>query len=332
VLQRQRRFLWEIWRRIEADDATFLAGGVAFAVLLAGVPFVMLLAAGLGALLQQSPERIAPIVQGALADLFPSAGAGGGSILDPVLNEVARTSTVVGIGAALSFIWFSMRLFATLRAVTAFVFMHGKERSFVQGKLFDLVLLGVALVLLSAWVVVNGWLAVSTGRLGAALHGMGVLPQVTSGISYGVNRALSLAIVVGAFSALYRWIPARRIPWRPVIAGALAASALFELARAVFSYLTITHPPESLYTGTIGAVFTVIFWTYYAALVFIIGAEVAYVTEVRLIHDGILPMRPHLQVDRATTLELSLAGLMKRVTRAIVMPRDLPDEDEEPPR
>ena len=51
MLQRQRRFLWEVWRRIEADDATFLAGGVAFAVLLAGVPFVMLLAAGLGALL-----------------------------------------------------------------------------------------------------------------------------------------------------------------------------------------------------------------------------------------------------------------------------------------
>ena len=332
MLARQRRFLWEVWRRIEADDATFLAGGVAFAVLLAGVPFVMLLAAGLGALLQQSPERIAPVVQAALAGIFPSVGGGGGSILDPVLNEIARTSTVVGVGAALSFVWFSMRLFATLRAVMAFVFMHGKERTFVQGKLFDLVLLGVALLLLSAWVLVNGWIAVSTGRLGAALQGMGVLSEVTSGIAYAVNRALSVAIVVGGFAALYRWIPARRIPRHPVLAGALTASALFELARAAFSYLTITHPPESLYTGTIGAVFTVIFWTYYAALVFIIGAEVAYVTELRLIHDGILPMRPQLQVDRATTLELSLAGLMRRVTRAIVMPRDLPDDEEEAPR
>lgn len=332
MLQRQRRFLWEVWRRIEADDATFLAGGVAFAVLLAGVPFVMLLAAGLGALLQQSPERIAPVVQGALAGIFPSVGGGGGSILDPVLNEVARTSTVVGVGAALSFVWFSMRLFATLRAVMAFVFMHGKERTFVQGKLFDLVLLGVALLLLSAWVLVNGWIAVSTGRLGSALQGMGVLSQVTSGISYAVNRALSLAIVVGAFTALYRWIPARRIPWKPVLAGALAASALFELARAIFSYLTIAHPPESLYTGTLGAVFTVIFWTYCAALVFIVGAEVAYVAEVRLIQGGALPMRPRLQVDRATTLELNLSGLMKRVTRAIVMPRDLPPDDPGPPR
>jgi len=328
MLLRQRRFVWEVWRRIEADDATFLAGGVAFAVLLAGVPFVMLLAAGLGVLLQQSPERIAPVVQGALAGLFPSVGGAGGSILDPVLSEVARTSTVVGVGAALTFVWFSMRLFATLRAVMAFVFMHGKERTFVEGKLFDLVLLLVALILLSAWVLVNGWLAVSTGRLGEALQGMGVLAQVTGGITYALNRALSLAIVVGAFTALYRWVPVRRIPWRPVLAGALAAAALFEVARAVFSYLTIAHPPESIYTGTLGAVFTVIFWTYYAALVFIVGAEVAYVTEVRLIQGGALPMRPQLQVDRATTLELNLSGLMKRVTRAIVLPRDLPPEDQ----
>lgn len=113
-----------------------------------------------------------------------------------------------------------------------------------------------------------------------------------------------------------------------MLAGALAAAALFEVARAIFSYLTIAHPPESIYTGTLGAVFTVIFWTYYAALVFIVGAEVAYVAEVRLIQGGTLPMRPQLQVDRATTLELNLSGLMKRVTRAIVLPRDLPPEDQ----
>ena len=51
-------------------------------------------------------------------------------------------------------------------------------------------------------------------------------------------------------------------------------------------------------------------------------------TEVRLIQGGALPMRPQLQVDRATTLELNLSGLMKRVTRAIVLPRDLPPEDQ----
>ena len=321
------RFLREVWRRIEVDDAIFLAGGVAFAMLLAGVPFVMLLAAGLGFLLKESPATVTTVVQTALASLFPSAGAAGGSILDPVLDEVTRTRNVVGVGAALTFVWFSTRLFGTLRAVMAFVFMHGKERGFFHGKLVDVWLVLVSLLFLSAWVLMNGWLAVTSGQLGAALQRLGVLSTVTGGITYALTRALSLAIVVGAFAALYRWIPRRRIPWKPVLAGAVAASALFEAARAVFTGVTATHPPDSLYTGTLGAVFTVIFWTYYAALVFIIGAEVAYVAELRLIKAGALPMRPKLEVNRATTLELNLTGLVRRVTRAIVAPRlDDPDD------
>ena len=321
------RFLREVWRRIEVDDAIFLAGGVAFAMLLAGVPFVMLLAAGLGFLLKESPATVTTVVQTALASLFPSAGTAGGSILDPVLDEVTRTRNVVGVGAALTFVWFSTRLFGTLRAVMAFVFMHGKERGFFHGKLVDVWLVLVSLLFLSAWVLMNGWLAVTSGQLGAALQRLGVLSTVTGGITYALTRALSLAIVVGAFAALYRWIPRRRIPWKPVLAGAVAASALFEAARAVFTGVTATHPPDSLYTGTLGAVFTVIFWTYYAALVFIIGAEVAYVAELRLIKAGALPMRPKLEVNRATTLELNLTGLVRRVTRAIVAPRlDDPDD------
>ena len=320
-------FLREVWRRIEVDDAIFLAGGVAFAMLLAGIPFVMLLAAGLGFLLKESPATVTTVVQTALASLFPSTGGAGGSILDPVLAEVTRTRNVVGIGAALTFVWFSTRLFGTLRAVMAFVFMHGKERSFFHGKLVDLWLVLVSLGLLSAWVLMNTWLAVTSGRLGVALQRLGVLSGVTGGITYALTRALSLAIVVGAFAALYHWIPRRRIPWKPVLAGALTASGLFEAARAVFTAVTATHPPDSLYTGTLGAVFTVIFWTYYAALIFIVGAEVAYVAELRLIKVGALPMRPRLEVNRATTLELNVSGLVRRVTRAIIAPR--PDDHDE---
>lgn len=322
------RFLREVWRRTEVDDAIFLAGGVAFAMLLAGVPFVMLLAAGLGFLLKESPATVSTVVQTALASLFPSAGAAGGSILDPVLAEVTRTRNVVGIGAALTFLWFSTRLFGTLRAVMAFVFMHGKERGFFYGKLVDLWLVFVSLALLSAWVLMNTWLAVTSGQLGEALQRVGVLRAVTGGITYTLTRALSLAIVVGAFAALYRWIPRRRIPWKPVLAGAVAASALFEVARAVFTAVTANHPPDSLYTGTLGAVFTVIFWTYYAALIFIVGAEVAYVAELRLIQAGSLPMRPKLEVNRSTTLELNVSGLVRRMTRAITAPRS--DDHEGP--
>ena len=91
-------FVRAVLRRFQVDDATFLAGGVAFNVLLAGIPFVLLLAAGLGFLLRRSPDTVAPAVQGVLANLFPSTSAGGGSILDPVLAEIVRTRAAIGAG------------------------------------------------------------------------------------------------------------------------------------------------------------------------------------------------------------------------------------------
>ena len=59
------------------------------------------------------------------------------------------------------------------------------------------------------------------------------------------------------------------------MAGAAAAALLFELARWLFGLVVATFPPASVYSGTIGALVVVVFWTYYVALVFVLGAEVA---------------------------------------------------------
>lgn len=311
-IRRAVMFVRAVLRRFQVDDATFLAGGVAFNVLLAGIPFVLLLAAGLGFLLRRSPDTVAPAVQGVLANLFPSTSAAGGSILDPVLAEIVRTRAAVGVGGALSFAWFASQLFGTLRNVLAFVFMHGKERSFVHGKLIDINLVLFSLLLVVLWVSTNTWLAVTYGKVGAMLAGQGVLEGTTSTVAYAAGRALSLAVVFGIFAALYRFLPLRAIPWQPIVAGSATATVMFEVARALFAAFFLQSAPASLYTGTLGAIFTVIFWTYYAALIFIVGAEVAHVTELRLIEAGKLPPRTELLIDRSTTLEMNLSEIMEQ--------------------
>ena len=77
------------------------------------------------------------------------------------------------------------------------------------------------------------------------------------------------------FFSLYRWLPRTRTPVRIALLGALSATALFELARWLFSQVSRYYTPGSLYTGTMGALIVIIFWTYYSALIFVLGAEFA---------------------------------------------------------
>lgn len=286
----------------------FLAGGVAFNVLLAGIPFILLLIAGLGVILQQSPDAAARVVQATLTHLLPDRLVPGGSILDPILADVVRTRAVVGVGSALLFLWFATRLFTTLRGVLSFVFMHGRDRGYLHGKLVDINLILLSVLLMTAWVSISAWLVVTSGRVGTRLEAAGVLRDVASGLEVALLKGLALAVVVGIFVAIYRWLPRRRTAWRAALLGAGAATGLFELARWAFAVVYSQFPPSSVYTGTLGAIFIVMFWTYYAALIFVLGAEVAHVAEMRLVDRGDIAPRSSLTNEFRTTAEARAAG------------------------
>ena len=260
----------------------FIAGGVAFNVLLAGLPFFLLLAAGLGYVLDQSPTAAYGVAQTVLEALLPTRLAQAEPLLDPVLVDVVRTRAVVGVGGGIGFLWFSTRLFASLRLVMSVVFNHGRDRGFVRGKLWDIHLTITSVVLLTLWVALSTWLTVTSGQVGAALARAGILQNSMGNIEYGVTRFLALVVVAAIFFSLYRWLPRNRTPVRVALTGALTAAGLFELARWLFSYALEAFPPTSVYTGTLGAIVIVVFWTYYAALIFVVGAEVAHTEQDRL--------------------------------------------------
>lgn len=254
---------------------SFLAGGVAFNILLAGVPFLLMLAAGLGYLLGESPDGAATIVEGVLLRVLPAQSGVSGSTLDPVLADITRTRAVFGISGAIGFLWFSTRLFGSLRSVISTVFEHGRDRPVLRGIAWDLALSIMTMALLVTWIALTSFLTVSSGRIGSALTELGVREEVLSGVELLLGRLLALGVVAVLFGALYRWLPKRKTAWVPTLAGGVTAALLFEFARWLFGVMVANFPPASIYSGTLGALVVVVFWTYYAALVFVLGAEVA---------------------------------------------------------
>lgn len=249
---------------------------MAFNILLAGVPFILLLASALGYLFGESVDTTTLLVQRLVERLLPpQLSAEGASMLDPVLADVQRTRVIFGIGGGIGFFWFSARLFGSLRSVMNTVFEHGRDRTFFRGVLWDLNLSIMTIVLMTVWVIISSWLVVSSGRVGEVLTEVGVRSDLLSGVEMLIGRLLALAVLIAIFAGLYRWLPKRKTDWIPTLAGAVTAGGLFELARWVFGIVIRTFPPGSIYTGTLGALVVVVFWTYYAALIFVIGAEVA---------------------------------------------------------
>lgn len=270
-----------LWAKGGEDDLFFLAGGVAYNILLAGVPFFLLLIAGIGYVLNKPEADSARDVVEFLGRLLPVGDGDGSSFLDPILRDVVRTRGRVGLLSAAAFVWFSTRLFGTLRSVLQRVFSMAHGRGIVVGKLYDVGYTLVSSVLLVAYLVLSAYLAIMSSRGIAILQEIGVDATVMGRVEYALGRLLAFGVVLSIFFSVYKFIPAGRVPWRQAFVAAMTTSVLFEIARNLFVLAVQQFNPASLYTGTLAALVIVVFWAYYAALIFVIGGEVAHIYALR---------------------------------------------------
>lgn len=276
-----------LWVKGGEDDVLFLAGGVAFNILLAGVPFFLLLAAGLGYVLGKSQAASSTAVVDFVTDLFPDTWSGKGSVLDPVVKDIVRTRGTVGIFGAIAFVWFSTRFFGSLRTVFNRVFNVEKGHGIFIGKLYDIWYTVSATVLVVAWIGSAAYFTIARTHGLAFLTRIGAPEQVVMGplLAFG-TRLVTFSLLVAIFFTLYKALPYRRVRWQQALAGALTSGVLFELARWAFTWAVHRFNPATLYTGTLAAIVIVVFWVYYGALIVIIGGEVSQVREDRINEAG----------------------------------------------
>ena len=272
------RRLWDV---AGEDNISFLAGGIAFNLLLAAVPFTLLLLSGLGYVLNESAEQSSSTVWGFIDNLMPPHAETGDVQLHKLLDGVIKARGSVGLFGAIAFIWFSTRLFGTLRSVLGEVFDIEQGLDFIKGKLFDIKITIVSTVLFVAYAVLSTYMKIATSKALGALTDVGFRKSFRIRLEYWFGNILALLFITGMFFALYKFLPSRRIRWQPALVGALFTSVLFELAKQLFTTYIGSFNPSSLYAGTLAGIVIVVFWVYYAALIFILGGEVGQVYELR---------------------------------------------------
>lgn len=276
-----RDYAQRVWDNSGEDNILFLAGGIAFNLLLAAVPFFLLMATGLAYFLNQSPDESSIEITAFVERFLPARQTGEASPITKILVDIIKSRSAVGTYSALGFIWLSTRLFGSLRSVLAEIFDIDSDRGIIAGKIFDIKITVLSTVLLVVYTSLTTYLAFATKSGISVLAGLGLRRDVMGQIEYTIGQLIAFIFIALMFFSLYKFLPQRRVRWQTALIASLFTSFMMEGAREVFGTFVRSFNPSSFYTGTVAAVVVIVIWVYYASLIFCMGGEVAQVHELR---------------------------------------------------
>lgn len=276
-----RDYAKRVWDNAGEDNVLFLAGGIAFNILLAVVPFVLLLVWFLTFLLDKSSANASEVVTNYVDRLLPVRSAAANKQYHALLNDILKAHTELPIWSSIGFVWFSTRLFGSLRTVLASVFDIESERSIIKGKIFDIQITILATLLITANTLISTYVLIATNESVLLLGELGIRKDVMGQAKALGGQLVASLLVAAMFFSLYKYLPVRRVRTKTAWVAAVFTTVMFELAKFLFASYVTSFKPDSLYKGTMAAMVVVVVWVYYAALIFILGGEVGQVYELR---------------------------------------------------
>lgn len=272
-----RTFARRVYQRSAEDNIFFLASGVTFGVVLAAIPFLLLILA-LPSLL--GGGRVEPFQEETLRWLWriiPVTAPQVRRDLGEQLQTIAESARSISLISAILFAWFSTRLFGALRTALDEVFDIEDRRSIIRGKLTDLQLVLASTVLLAADIAATSYLGLWAPPLPEPL-GIGA-----ARLRRLVAFAAPLATVFAMFFLIYRFLPAKRVNWRTAVVAALFAALGFEGVKYAFSWFVANYGDYSSVFFAFTTVVLLVLSVYYASVLFILGGEVGQAYHLRRI-------------------------------------------------
>jgi membrane protein len=273
-------FSSRVWDKAGADDIFFLAGGIAFNFLLAAIPFLLLLISIFGFVLQATLADPQAAAVDYIFGILP-ASPRVVEFTREIIGQVVGQRTRFGILGGLLFIWVTTRLIGSLRSALRAVFDIPENRGIVAGKIFD-----------AKMVVVAGTLFLANTTITVALeavqtYGIELLGLTDRGevlvFQAMFAQILAYAFIFLMFVLIYRFLPARRVPWRIALVAATFTAVTFEILKSIFAWYVANIADYTTAYGTLATAILLVFWIYYSAAVFVLGGVVGQVYELHRI-------------------------------------------------
>jgi membrane protein len=209
-------------------------------------------------------------------------------LLEEVLGRIAEYGSRLSFYAVPAFLWFSTRLFASIR--TALNQMYDVSLrppvrrhflvSYLFSKLRDVVMviitLGVFLASTAVTAVVG--LARAYGEIDSPLLGF-----FFSSIGRWIPEVLSLSLTFTLFFLIYKYASVRRVDTRAALVASAFGAVAWDVAKRLFAmYLGRVATMETVTVDFhLTAMILTVLWVWYTALVFLLGGIVAETWQLR---------------------------------------------------
>ncbi|HEX4748303.1 MAG TPA: YihY/virulence factor BrkB family protein [Bryobacteraceae bacterium] len=252
------------------QNATRLAGSLAFYSLLSLAPLMLVLVSIVGLFLghsaaqKQVVEEVESLMGSAAGNAMAAFVKGSDHTSQGVVATIfglitllfSASGVVIELRSALNYIWEVPDPQASGFAMIT---------SFIKQRLFSFAMvLGVGFLLIVS-LVISTWISAFAALSASVLPGEAMLFHM-------VNVAFSFILITVLFAAVYKVMPDVKLQWRDVLLGGAVTSLLFTIGKVLLGLYLGRASYSSMY-GAAASVVVLIAWVYYSAQIFFLGAE-----------------------------------------------------------
>ncbi len=269
VLKKNRRLkdlvklILRLINRVKEDDLFGTASQLAYSLLVAFFPFIIFLMTVIG-----NSNLEEEVVLNYLSRVLPGEAF---SLVENTVVEVLNHENIGLLSFSLIFaIWSASRgIVAIIKSLNK-AYDEEEKRGFFERyavSFFSTIIFAFAILLvLIAFVLGN--------VIKNALMEYLPEPELIAGLWQLLRYTLGIGMIVLTFAVVYHFTPSRRLGWKEVFPGAIAASIGWIFTSIAFSFYVNNFANYTRFYGSIGAIIILLTWLYLSSFIILLGGEI----------------------------------------------------------
>lgn len=262
MVKASKRFFQEVFRDFSRDECPSMAAALAYAAIFSLPSFLLIVIYVAGLVL--GPKAASGQIQSKLSGAM---GAQTAAQIQTMVNNVAQNHTGGLVATVFGFAGLLLSATSVLLQLQQCLNKAWKVRVTGSGiRHFAMRRVRSSLLLIGAGVL--AMVSVAASSVISVLVKMLIFP----GAAQAGETVMSLALFTLIFAAILKVLPDVNLRWSDVWVGGLFIAVLFLIGKHLIA-IYLAHAGKASVYGAAGSLALILLWTYYSALIFLLGVE-----------------------------------------------------------